>query len=160
MSLQADEEQHVPIAAGEPRERAQQGGAGARGGEIPGDRLLGPLHLGVGGAPFQCAVPADLPATVPGDQPGGDAQQPRPGVAEIRVVRAAPAERDEKGVPDEVLGDLGAEPQGHVPVDRPGVAVEQRREPLRVLQGLRDDVRVVHRGQRFPGHHHGSSPIM
>ncbi|WP_378789377.1 hypothetical protein ACFMQL_36635 [Nonomuraea fastidiosa] len=60
------------------------------------------------------------------------------------VVRAAPAERDQERLPDEVLGEFGAEAEGDVPVQRPGVPVEQDGELLRIIQGIRDDLGVHH----------------
>jgi hypothetical protein len=77
------------------------------------------------------------------DEVGGDAVEPRPGVRIRRVVAGAFAERDQERFRHQVVGDLGAEPPGEVALDMRRVAVEDGREPLGVVEGRGDDLRVV-----------------
>ena len=51
-----------------------------------------------------------LLSPVPPDEPGSDAIQPRPRVAAREVITAPPAEGDQEGLRDQVIGGVGAQP--------------------------------------------------
>jgi hypothetical protein len=91
---------------------------------------------------------------VASDQVGGDAIEPRTGVPARGVVAVPLAERDQERFRDQVVGVVGPDPTGQVPVDLARMPIEQRGESFGIITGLRDQTGVVRLDRGWPGHTH------
>jgi hypothetical protein len=133
-----DEEQHLPVARFEVRQRRGQSRAQRLGVEPAGNALAVPLDGLLAPGAGQGAVAAHLRAAVTGDEVARDAVQPRGGVGLPELVAGAAVEGDQERLGRHVVGQARAQPPRDVAVDRRVVAVEYLLEALGVAQRALD----------------------
>jgi hypothetical protein len=150
---QRHQQQHVPVARGQPGQRSRQDRSGGLGGEPVGRPVLVDLPHRRGVRPGDGAEVARFLPAVRADQVGGDAVQPGQGTLPGRVIALTPAERGQEHLGGQIVGGLGADPARKVPVDLAEVAAEDYGELFRIAARGIDDRGVILRGTDAVGCH-------